>query len=214
MKTINIPKLINRAFAIFLGFLGIVALVSSLLFERWEELKNESLAIFLLVVFYYLLLLVYVFWKSDDVSLKWRFKEVSLSSFVINCLFYPACFMILLFVLSVSVEWLEWNYIRGFVLLLHVFIIALWTVLKLKKLSKLNESDLMKIDIISTLAILPLTIVWILYDTKIIIWEFSVMMGEFLVIQLVIKIILMKRKEKEEQMQLKYKRSGYKVTNN
>ena len=96
--------------------------------------------------------------------------------------------------------------IRVVNLLAHIILIEEWTRRKLKKQPEIKESELLQIDIISTIAILPLTIVWILYKIDLIVWEFSLLMGEFLFIQIAIKSSLVKRKKEDEKKEEEQKK--------
>ncbi len=198
MKGTIVKKCITLIILFIVSMVDISLLILSLMYAQWDEVKNEKYSIILLLAFYLVLLVLYVFCKSDKAGYKLRFKEISSNSFIIYCLFYPGAGVLLLFLLAKLIGWPSDDFIRYIIFVPHIFMIALWTGLKLKNHSELKESQLMKIDIISTGAVCLLTIVWILYKIEFIIWEFSLIMGEFLVIQMVIKNILVKRREKEE----------------
>lgn len=168
---------------------------------------NESTAIVCLYAFYYVVLAAFLFWKSDEKKNKWKFAEISLCSFVLNCLVVPDLGFLLLFFLGKIVDkTCFWILIRVVNLLAHIILIEEWTRRKLKKQPEIKESELLQIDIISTIAILPLTIVWILYKIDLIVWEFSLLMGEFLFIQIAIKSSLVKRKKEDEKKEEEQKK--------
>ena len=199
MKKINISKIISRVSAVFVGILGFASLVFSLFYERWVDIDDNKQGLIWLFVFYFLSLIAYALFISDDTSYKWGFSDVSLCSFIVNCLFLPFGFFAIILSIWSLIGIPPMHCFRIIIFGTHVIIIAIWHFTKLKNNDKLKESDLMKIDEIASFAILPLTIVWVLYNIKYIIWGFAIIMGEFLIIQLVVKYILIKRKEKEEK---------------
>ncbi len=198
MEKLNkFEKYFSRFVAIIVGILGLALLVLSFLYEKWSEIKDNKIALILLLVFYFISILVYTLWISDDSGFKWRFKDISLCSFIINCLFYPGVAMIVLLAVSAHTGWSQLSVIiRVLSLIIHIIIIAIWTGTKLHHHTEIKESELMKIDLISTFRVLPRTIVWIMYDISSISWEFMLFMSEFLAIQIAIKYILLKRKER------------------
>ncbi len=54
----------------------------------------------------------------------------------------------------------------------------------------------MRLDLYSTIAMIPLTLMWVVFKIETIKLGFAVILGEFLIIQFMIKLALIKLKEK------------------
>ena len=114
MRKINIPKWFERVLLGLIFFLAVALLVLSLVFAQADIVKiikdgdaivdNESTAIVCLYAFYYVVLAAFLFWKSDEKKNKWKFAEISLCSFVLNCLVVPDLGFLLLFFLGKIVD--------------------------------------------------------------------------------------------------------------
>ncbi len=128
---------------------------------------------------------------------KWGFSEVSFPSMVIFCLEIPTIISLLIIWISKIFANFSPQTNGAILVITHIIAISIWHIHKLW-FKKLRESDLMKIDFYSTCAILPLTIIWILYKIDPIEYSFSIFMGMFMVIQLIIKYKQIRGKEKEE----------------
>lgn len=115
------------------------------------------------------------------------FSTISFLSFVENALFFWVIFM---FAVSVyfDINLFDLNKIWSFYWISLAVAIAIWFGEKfLNNKKKLNEAELMKLDLYSTVALLLFTIIWVLFDIDEIKYGFAVIMAEFMVIQILIK---------------------------
>ena len=120
----------------------------------------------------------------------YKFKDVSFYSFFEFVLFIPFLLWVVMYVPNLF-NWfgLKEDVIRVCVIFSQIIVILVWFGPKLTKKKWIVE-DLMKLDLYSTMAIFPLTIIWVLYKISPIAWGFAFVMGEFLVIQMVVKYAL------------------------
>ncbi len=198
MKFDSISKWFEIFVAVFAACVSGLFLILSLMYGHAETIKDGEVAVFMLFMFYFFSVIAYVIYISNKQDNHWHFGDITMKSFVVNCLFYPGTAILLLGCVLYIYGKPVFIIIKGLALVVHIIVIAVWVLVKLFGKKELKETDLMRIDFISTTAILPLTFVWILYDINYFIWGFALFMGEFLVFQIVIKYKLLKNKEHEE----------------
>ncbi len=203
-------KIIKCVAVIAVGILGALSLFFSFVYRNNEQFKEGMPELLWLAVFYFSALIAYAILKSDDQSEDWKFSRLSIASYVINCLFYPVVlvFLILLVLNRVFKFEIFSPYFINATISVNALASAIWMALKLVKHDNLRDSDLMKLDMISTAAIFPLTVIWILFKIETIIWTFAISMTVFLVVQLVTKSIMIKRKISAEEEKQKQNNSG------
>ena len=80
-------------------------------------------------------------------------------------------------------------------LLCQIIYLVVWIAPKLYDKEQYKELDLMKLDFCSTVAILPLTIIWVIYSIETVKAGFAIIMGAFMIIQLWIKYDMIILKE-------------------
>lgn len=120
--------------------------------------------------------------KKGDIP----FSTISFLSFVENALFFWVVFMFAVPV-HFDIHLFDLNKIWSFYWISLAVTIAIWFGEKLLRIKKLNEAELMKLDLYSTVALLLFTIIWVLFDIDEIKYGFAVIMAEFMVIQILIK---------------------------
>lgn len=158
--------------------------------ETTEVTTNSGLG---WLFFSYFIMLFAIALYTDALPIKVPpFKDISLYSFYTYGLFIP--FSIITAILTIRLNFIT---IPTFFVQLacwgiQAFFIAIWFFPKLKQLikqeaSKERDVSMMKLDYYSTFAILLLTIVWVVYDIMSIKIGFAIVMGEFLLVQMLIK---------------------------
>lgn len=120
--------------------------------------------------------------KKGDIP----FSTISFLSFVENALFFWVVFMFAVPVYF-DINLFDLNKIWSFYWISLAVAIAIWFGEKLLRIKELNEAELMKLDLYSTVALLLFTIIWVLFDIDEIKYGFAVIMAEFMVIQILIK---------------------------
>ncbi len=190
---INIGDIFSRIAGVFTGFVGLFLFLISVYYSSNEP--NNSL--FYLFLTYCCLLVSIGLIDSKVLNNKWFPKEITISSFYTFCFFFPFA---LIFGIIYFCKWQSVpTFISSIVCwVIQVVFIFLWFFPKIKKGTALKESELMKLDYYSTLVIIALTLVWIIYKIDSIKLGFAAIMTEFLIIQAFIKHASIKKKSKQE----------------
>ncbi|MBP3199621.1 MAG: hypothetical protein J6N21_21845 [Butyrivibrio sp.] len=178
------------------GILGIVTLIISLGYETFAPKdSNDMNGLFLLAIAYFFILLTIGFYANPISSKSDDWKSISLFSFYFYSLFIPAV------IIAVIYGFLQKHVPNAVILtigwVIQCVFVGIWFFPKLKR-NKTKEKDLMRLDYYSTIAILVLTIIWVIYDILNIKLGFAITMGEFLIIQIYVKKSLIELKQDDE----------------
>lgn len=180
------------------GFLGVLVFSLSI----WQASQPDSLnnGLLLLLLAYFIGLIAIAVYTANLPSTGSKFSEISLLSFFTFCLFIPFAFFTVVLTLHSNTGLLSKELAQILCWSIQALCIGIWFFPKLRKLSKQKsdtnkEVSLMKLDYYSTLAILLLTIVWVVYDILSIKIGFAIIMGEFLLVQMIIKREQIRQKE-------------------
>lgn len=191
---------LNKFLSYFFGFWGIIVFIASVYYasvpsksdmpEATEVTTNSGLGWLFLS---YLLVLAAIAIYTESVSIKdFYFNNISLYSFYLFSLLLPIAFISAILSILNGLG-IALNFIAQVIFwLIQAFFIAIWFFPKLYQLnrqeaSKERDVSMMKLDYYSTFAILLLTIVWVVYDIMSIKIGFATVMGEFLLVQMLIK---------------------------
>ncbi len=190
----------NKVTKIISGIVGCVGVIVFLL-SVWQESQPNSSndGLLLLLIAYFVVLVAIALYTSVLPNTGSKFTEISLLSFFTFCLFIPFALFTAIFYIS-NAGLLSKETAQILCWFIQALCIAIWFFPKLSKLNKqkcdkTQEVSLMKLDYYSTLAILLLTIVWVVYDILSIKIGFAIIMGEFLLVQMIIKKEQIKQKE-------------------
>ena len=182
---------IGGLFGVGLLAYGFFCVIASLVFADKEKSLNILFLAIMLCVLGGAALVVAI--KKGYIP----FSKISFSSFLMNALFYWVFFMFAV-MKYINISFFDFNGIWRFYWISLAVTIAIWFGEKLlNKNRKLNEAELMKLDLYSTVAILLFTIIWVLFDITEIKYGFAVIMAEFMVIQILIKRAQIIYKEQE-----------------
>ncbi|RKM56740.1 hypothetical protein D6856_14685 [Butyrivibrio sp. XB500-5] len=87
-------------------------------------------------------------------------------------------------------------------LIAHALLTGAWfiqkIIIKIKEKKTWQEIELMRIDLYSTVSMVPLTLIWVIFKLDVVEVGFATLLGEFLIIQFLVKIALIKLKERSE----------------
>jgi hypothetical protein len=187
---------IARIFAAITGIIGIVALVYSIHLEIISQQVDEIniRALFFLACAYLAIVGAVGIFKCSGLHFVKDITHISYNSFYAFCLLFPSI-IIMAFTGLVNLDMPKDMivYICWGIQLIFITGWFAFYLYKLNKTDKVSDSDYMKLDYYSTIAILPLTMVWVIYDIGYIKIGFAILLGEFMAIQLFIKNALIKR---------------------
>ena len=177
----------------FTGLLGLLLFLASVYYSSDEP----NIVLYYLFLTYCSLLISIGLFDSKILNNKWFPKEITISSFYTFCFFLP--FALIFGIIYIC----KWKSIPTFFpytacWIVQIVCIFLWYFPKIKKDATLKESELMKLDYYSTLVIIALTLVWIIYKIDSIKLGFAAIMTEFLIFQAYIKYALIKKKSEQE----------------
>ena len=177
----------KKFFNVLLGIMGFVFLASGVFiviftFVFADEEGSLSILLNALMCCVGGILFLALARKKGDIP----FSTISFLSFVENALFSWTLFMFAVPV-RFDINLLDLNKMWSFYWISLAVAIAIWFGEKLLRIKKLNEAELMKLDLYSTVALLLFTIIWVLFDINDVKYGFAVIMAEFMVIQILIK---------------------------
>lgn len=199
---------IEKSVAIVAKVLGIIVFIAAAAFlaasllltcaNDSDEAKKYAL-LCLLVSYMFILfgIVLYKYCVEDEINCK--FATINFCSFFLFCQFIPLIFVTGgLFV--ANTEKFQ-NYTHVIIIIcaaIQCIVTYIWFKSKLGQNTERKDSELLKLDLYSTVAILFLTIIWVLYDIVSIKFAFALMLGTFMVLQVMIKrksIILAENEE-------------------
>ncbi len=198
MKSLSIPDRVIRIVGFIIGGVGLILLLFSFLSEITSPDSHESL-LFLVIAYYSLVFAIAVI-DTTVYGNKRGFKDLSMPSFYLFTLFLPGAIDIIILCILAKIISMPLGLVSIICWASHILMLGVWFIPKLKSLRKLKDSDIMKLDFYSSLVLIPLTVVWVIYRIESFKFGFAVMMFELMVIQAFIKIELITRKALQEKI--------------
>ncbi|WP_027218295.1 hypothetical protein [Butyrivibrio fibrisolvens] len=164
--------------------------MSSFVLYRNNVDENKTVSLGFLFIGYVCIVASIFLFISQKTDLKFNFKSISFESFHVFALFIPLSIMVVLALI--------WNFTKIIspILVLKIYgfsqclFIALWFGQKLwmHKNKKLDQENYLVLDWCSTIPVVFLTFVWVIYDISYIKGFFACVLVEFMVVQVFVKI--------------------------
>ena len=197
---------IARVFMILFGFL--VTLVAFFILRNTFILSDELKGISLAIVVYFLIVIAIFFLIAPFDCERYKFSNISLFGFYLYNFFVPTIVLVIymaaynkwgglpldfLITLALSkinsdiIDFSTRNIVLFRCLYTQIVFILLWFLPKLKDENNYEDYKLMRLDYYSTLAIIPLTFIWVIYDLEDVKYGFAIILTVFMIMQALIK---------------------------
>lgn len=177
----------------FYGGAGVLISIASLLFFIVSLFsKEQELVLFLLA--YILFLGAVAVFVSPEKQSGTTYKDVNLLNFYFFCMLAPIAIITVVYNALLALT-APYGVVVVICWIIQLGFILAWFVYNIVKHENSDEDALAKLDFFSTIAIIPLTVVWVLYDISKIKVGFAFFLGEFMIIQALIKGVQIKKKD-------------------
>ena len=179
---------------------GIVLCVLGVVIFIFSVLKNDYKGILLLLALSYLMVLagVDILLLSNN-SLEYHRLDITLHSYLLKGISPILFFIFIICLLDNRFKLMEKSIIGIICVGCQILSIGAWFLLRLIKKKYFTDLELMRLDLYTTASMIPLTIMWVVFDIGSIMLGFACIMGEFLIIQVWIKFLQIKNMEKNNQ---------------
>lgn len=176
-------------FGLSVSLIGVIMICYSVLHSDTEH----SFAYFSLAYFIIILgVAIFMLPINSHVS---GYSEISRNGFFINAIFPFGLLFSFILKINTYISLFETDDIGNICLISQAIIIGIWFAQKAITKKTWQEIELMRLDLYSTISMTPLTLIWVIFDIRTIKFGFALILGEFLIIQFMIKLALIKIKE-------------------
>ncbi len=187
----GIIAVLGKIIGLIVVLFGIYIIIHAVLYSDTEH----SFAYFSLAYFIIILgLSIFMLSINSNVS---GYSEISRNGFFINAIFPFGLLFSFILKINTYISLFETDDIGNICLISQAIIIGIWFAQKAIKKKTWQEIELMRLDLYSTISMIPLTLIWVIFDIRTIKIGFALILGEFLIIQFMIKLAQIKIKEQD-----------------